>query len=129
MKPIRSIETMMITEIVGSLVRIHGMILKSASSKKYLSRCGGFLNPYLRENKNIINVNTSDTAIGITAVPAPFANAPKKTTQETSVHTSQVYGCGFTRPLKTSHKYGTFPITASIEAIMIIISFIIAILT
>ena len=42
------------------------------------------------ENKNIINVNTSDTAIGITAVPAPLTNAPKNTTQETIVHTNHV---------------------------------------
>ena len=73
MKAIRSIETTMITEIVGSLVRIQGIIPSNAAIKKYLSILGGFLNPYLRENKNMIMVKISETAVGIAPIPAPFA--------------------------------------------------------
>ena len=83
-------DTITMTEMVGSLVRIHGISPSNATAKKYLSLLGGLLNPYLRENKNIIRVKTSETAIGITAVPAPFSNAPKNTTKDTIVHTSQV---------------------------------------
>ncbi len=97
-------ETTVMTEIVGSLVKIQGMRPIRARAKKYLSLLGGFLNPYFMENINIMTVNISETAVGIAPIPAPFATCPKKTTQETSVQINQVYGCGFIFPFITSSK-------------------------
>jgi hypothetical protein len=90
MKAIRSIKTTVITEMVGSLVINHGIKPNRARPKKYLSIFGGFLKPYFKENKNIISVKISETPVAITAIPAPFASCPKKTTQETIVQTNQV---------------------------------------
>lgn len=44
----------------------------------------------------IIIVNISEAAVGSAPIPAPLANCPKKTIQETIDQTSQVYGCGLT---------------------------------
>lgn len=66
--------TTIITDIVGSFVSIHGIRPSNAKARKNLSDLGGFLKPYLRENRNINIVNTSDAAVGIAPIPAPFAN-------------------------------------------------------
>ncbi len=63
----------MITDIVGSLVRSQGIIPKSAKIRKYVSIFLILLNPYFRENKNIISVNTSAHPVGIAPTPAPPA--------------------------------------------------------
>ncbi len=90
MKATRSMHTTVMTDIVGSLVINHGIKPSRAIPKKYLSTLGGFLNPYFKENRNIIKVKISETAVGIAANPAPLASCPKKTTQETILQTSQV---------------------------------------
>ncbi len=70
-------------------------------------------------------VKISEAAVGIIPTPAPFENWPKKIVAETIDQTNQVYGCGWTRPLNTSNKYGKFPATANTAAIIAIISFVI----
>lgn len=90
MKAIRSIDTTMITERVGSLVKIQGIRLNKANIKKYLSVFGGFLNPYFKESKKIIIVKNSEIAVGIAPIPAPFDNCPKNTTKETIDQINQV---------------------------------------
>lgn len=62
-------------------------------------------------------VKISDATVGIAPIPAPFASWPKNITQETIDQINHVYACGSTFLLKTSIKYGTFPIIARIEAI------------
>ena len=94
----------MITDIVGSFVSIQGISPRSAKAKKNLSDLGGFLKPYLREKRNIITVKTSDAAVGIAPIPAPFASCPKKITQDTIDQTNHVYGCGFILFLTTSNR-------------------------
>ncbi len=112
MNAIKSMETTVMTDTVGSLVINQGMSPRRARNKKYLSDLGGFLNPYLRDKKNIITVKISEAAVGIAPIPAPFDTWPKNTTHDTIVHTSHVYGCGFTFPLITSKRYGMFPAKA-----------------
>lgn len=72
-KAIRSMATTIITDIVGSFVSIQGIRPRRAKAKKNLSDFGGFLKPYLREKRNIITVKTSEAAVGIAPIPAPFA--------------------------------------------------------
>lgn len=88
--PIRSIETAIITDQVGSFVNSHGINPANASTKNSVSVFVTPLNPYFNENKKIITVKISDAAVGITPTPAPFSSCPKKTTHDTIVHTSQV---------------------------------------
>jgi hypothetical protein len=75
-KAIRSIKTTIITEIVGSLVNIQGINPNRAKAIKYLSSLGGFLNPYFKENKNIIKVKTQQfkTSIKQQMTPDTIAN-------------------------------------------------------
>lgn len=127
-KAVRSILTAMITEIVGSFVNIHGIIPSNAMVKKTVSILRIFLKPYRREKKKIIMVNISDAAVGSAPIPAPFATCPKKMIHDTRDQTSHVYGCGCTRFLMMSRKYGTLPATASNEATMATVVFISSIL-
>ncbi len=92
MNAIRSIETAIITDIVGSLVIIQGIIPSNAITKKIVSDKSIFLNPYCKENIKINNVNISEAAVGNAPIPAPFANCPKNVIADTVVHTIHVYG-------------------------------------
>lgn len=89
-KATRSIPTAITTEIVGSLVRIHGISPKRAIIKNIVSIGLIFLNPYRIEKTKIIIVNISEAAVGRAPTPAPRAICPKKTIHETIDHTSQV---------------------------------------
>ena len=68
-------------------------------------------------------VKISDAAVGIAPTPAPLASCPKKIMHDTMDQTSQVYGCGCTRFLTMSIRYGTLPMTARTDAMIAIISF------
>lgn len=89
-KAIRSILTAMITDTVGSFVSSHGISPRIAMNRNTVSIFRIFLKPYRSEKKNIITVKISAAAVGSAPIPAPLANCPKKTIQETIDHTSHV---------------------------------------
>ena len=122
-KATRSMPTAMTTENVGSRVNSHGSMPKRAIHRKTVSVLVIPLNPYLSEKRKMMSVKTSDAPVGRAPIPAPLATCPKNTIPDTNVHTSQVYGCGLTLPLKISRRYGTLPATANSAAIIARVSF------
>lgn len=86
----KSILTAIMTDAVGSLVSIHGIIPSKAMTRKYVSILRIFLKPYWSENKKIMIVKISDAAVGKAPIPAPRANWPKNTIHEAIDQTSHV---------------------------------------
>ena len=99
----RSIPTAITTDRVGSFISTHGTSPTNATIRNRVSVFVILLKPYLREKRKIITVNISDAAVGNAPIPAPLASIPKKTVPDTILHTSHVYGWGFTLPFKISH--------------------------